>query len=110
MFDLLTGQIDNGPQKLTAAINDQSNTIELEADMAEVAVKGTFKPIIDKCEGCERIVENDGVQYCKTYANPEAKWRLGICNFATHQKPEIKVAEVRINPLKASKRASKRNS
>ena len=45
----------------------------------------------DKCEGCERIVEEDGVKYCKTYVNPEAKWRLGICNFATHAKPEIKV-------------------
>ncbi|MEJ2058408.1 MAG: PxxKW family cysteine-rich protein [Desulfofustis sp.] len=80
--------------------------------MAEAAVKlkGTFKPVVDKCEGCERIVEEGGVKYCKTYANPEAKWRLGICNFATHQKPEIKVATVRINPLKASKRASKRKS
>ena len=80
--------------------------------MAEaiVALKGSFKPIIDKCEGCERIVEEDGEKYCKTYVNPEAKWRLGICNFATHQKPEIIVAKVRINPLKASKRASKRKS
>ena len=80
--------------------------------MAETAVKakGTFKPIIDKCEGCERIVEEDGVKHCRTYVNPEAKWRLGICNFATHQKPEIQVATVRINPLKASKRASKRKS
>jgi hypothetical protein len=74
------------------------------------ALKGSFKPIIDKCEGCERIVEEDGVKYCKTFVNPEAKWRLGICNFATHQKPEIKVARARINPLKASKRASKRKN
>ncbi|BDD86732.1 PxxKW family cysteine-rich protein [Desulfofustis limnaeus] len=75
---------------------------------AAAAMPAMFKPIIDKCEGCERIVEQDGVRYCRTYANPEAKWRLGICNFATHQKPEIVVAKVRINPLKASKRASKR--
>ena len=77
---------------------------------AVATLKGSFKPIIDKCEGCERIVEENGEKYCKTYVNPEAKWRLGICNFATHQKPEIQVAKVRINPLKASKRASKRNS
>lgn len=79
----------------------------------EEAVKtysATFKPVVDKCEGCERVVEEDGSRYCKTYVNPEAKWKLGICNFATHQKPEIKVAKVRINPLKASKRASKRTS
>jgi len=77
---------------------------------ATTKMSGTFTPVIDKCEGCERIVEEDGVNYCRTYVKPEAKWRLGICNFATHQKPEIKVAKVRINPLKASKRASKRNS
>jgi hypothetical protein len=77
---------------------------------AVTTYSGTFKPVVDKCEGCERVVEEDGSRYCKTYVNPEAKWRLGICNFATHQKPEIKVAKVRINPLKASKRASKRTS
>ena len=68
-----------------------------------------FKTIVDKCDGCERIVEREGAKYCKTYVDSEAKWKLGICNFATHQKPEIKVAKVRINPLKASKRASKRS-
>ncbi len=76
----------------------------------QAAVKfsdGKFQPIIDKCEGCERIVEESGSKYCQTYLYPEAKWRLGICNFATHQKPEIKVAKVRVNPLKAAKRASK---
>lgn len=67
-----------------------------------------FKPVVEKCDGCERIVEESGTQFCKTYQNPEAKWKLGICNFATHQKPEIIVAKVRINPLKAAKRASKK--
>lgn len=65
-----------------------------------------FKPIIEKCEGCERIVIEEDVRYCRTYANPEAKWRNGFCNFATHAKPEIIVQTVRVNPLKASKRAS----
>ncbi|NNK95043.1 MAG: hypothetical protein HKP41_11895 [Desulfobacterales bacterium] len=69
---------------------------------------GNFKPIIDKCEGCERVVEESGEKYCKTFLNPEAKWRIGICNFATHQKPEISTARARINPLKAAKRASKK--
>ena len=74
--------------------------------MQEAALKysnGDFKPVVDKCEGCERIVEESGTQFCKTFVNPEAKWKLGICNFATHQKPEIIVAKVRINPLKAAK-------
>lgn len=66
----------------------------------------SFKPVIDKCEGCERIVEVESSRYCRTYAAPDAKWRLGFCNFATHAKPEIVVATIKVNPLKASKRAS----
>lgn len=65
-----------------------------------------FRPVIDKCCGCDRIIEEGGVQFCKTFMQPEAKWRLGICNFATHAKPEINVVTIRVNPLKAAKRAS----
>ncbi len=68
---------------------------------------GKFQTVVEKCIGCDRIVEEDGNKYCQTYLNPEAKWRLGICNFATHVKPEIEVAKIRVNPLKAAKRASK---
>jgi hypothetical protein len=68
---------------------------------------GKFQPVIDECQGCERIVEEEGTSYCRTYLSPSAKWRLGICNFATHKKPEIKVLNVKVNPLKAAKRASK---
>lgn len=65
-----------------------------------------FHSVIEKCSGCERIVEESGAQFCKTYMQPEAKWRLGICNFATHAKPEINIVTIRVNPLKAAKRAS----
>lgn len=68
---------------------------------------GKYKPVVEQCEGCERIVEEAGAKYCQSYLNPSAKWRLGICNFATHAKPEITVAKIRVNPLKAAKRASK---
>ena len=67
-----------------------------------------FKPVVEKCEGCDRVVEESGTRFCQTYLNPEAKWRLGLCNFATHAKPEITVTKVRVNPLKAAKRASKK--
>ncbi|HBH29304.1 MAG: PxxKW family cysteine-rich protein [Desulfofustis sp. PB-SRB1] len=70
--------------------------------------KAVFQPIVEQCEGCDRVIEEDGAKRCQTYLNPAAKWRNGICNFATHRKPEIKVAKVKVNPLKASKRASKR--
>lgn len=71
---------------------------------------GTFQAVVEQCEGCERIVEVDSAKYCNTYAQPGAKWRLGICNFATHAKPEVKIVKVRVNPLKAAKRASRRKS
>jgi len=66
---------------------------------------GFFKPIIDKCEGCERIVETDTNKFCSTFAIPQSKWRLGLCNFATHAKVEVITTTTKVNPLKASKRA-----
>jgi hypothetical protein len=69
---------------------------------------GRFQPIIDKCEGCGRVVDIEATKFCKSYVNPAAKWKLGFCNFATHAKPEISVVKIRVNPLKAAKRASKR--
>jgi hypothetical protein len=69
---------------------------------------GSFLPVIEQCVGCERIVEADGNKFCDTYVNPGAKWRLGICNFATHAKPEVTIVKIRVNPLKAAKRASSR--
>ena len=75
---------------------------------SEIYSSGLFKSVIDKCEGCDRIVTVAENRYCLTYADPPAKWRLGICNFATHVKPEITAAAVKVNPLKAAKRASRR--
>lgn len=66
---------------------------------------GLFNPVIDKCEGCERIVETNNTKYCQTYLIPAAKWKLSMCNFATHVRPEIATSQTKVNPLKASKRA-----
>ncbi len=71
-------------------------------------IDGGFQPIIDKCDGCNRVVEQEGKQFCTSFLDPTAKWKNGICNFATHAKPEITISKVRINPLKAAKRASKK--
>ena len=68
----------------------------------------SFQQVIEQCDGCERIVEENNTKYCRTYRDPEAKWHLGLCNFATHAKPELNLVKVRVNPLKASKRASSR--
>ena len=73
---------------------------------ASAQTMNNFKPITEKCEGCDRITEQSGTKFCQTYLNPAAKWRLGLCNFATHVKPEITVTKIRVNPLKAAKRAA----
>lgn len=62
--------------------------------------------IVEQCEGCGRIKEFEGDKYCGTYPQPVTKWRLGVCNFSTH----VKITGTnkgKVNPLKASKRASK---
>ncbi len=66
----------------------------------------TFKPIIDKCEGCGRVREFEGAQYCSSYPMPTAKWSMGVCNFSTHTRV-AQAAQAKVNPLKASKRAAK---
>ncbi len=77
-------------------------------DAAAKFKNGQFQTVVEQCDGCERIVTLEEARYCDTYVNPAAKWRLGMCNFATHAKPEVEVVTVRINPLKAAKRASRR--
>lgn len=62
--------------------------------------------IVEQCEGCERAHPFEDKKYCSAYPNPASKWSLGRCNFATHVKAEVK-AQAKVNPLKASKRASK---
>jgi hypothetical protein len=68
--------------------------------------EGSCQVVIDECEGCERIVDGTIGRVCSAYPAPKKKWQMGICNFATHVKVEIKVEDVRVNPLKASKKAS----
>ena len=65
------------------------------------------EPIVEDCEGCDRIHEFENVKYCASFASPEQKWRLGLCNFATHKKVERQSKDPKINPLKASRRAAR---
>ncbi|WP_027714546.1 PxxKW family cysteine-rich protein [Desulfuromonas sp. TF] len=62
--------------------------------------------VIEQCQGCDRIVEGTIGSVCSVAPAPQQKWIAGLCNFATHQKFEIKIEDVRVNPLKASKKAS----
>ena len=68
---------------------------------------GSCHVIIDKCDTCNKIMELSAGQYCKVYPAPSSKWFSGNCPTATHVKKEITEVTQKINPLKASKRASK---
>jgi len=69
---------------------------------------GECYPIIDKCQGCAKVVDVEGQKYCLTYPYPEAKWQSGICVMATHVKRNVEEIKQKINPLKASKRGVNR--
>ena len=64
---------------------------------------GKCHPVVEQCEGCAQVNEYPEGRFCATFGNPEAKWAIGRCNFATHVKADQK-EEKKINPLKASKR------
>ena len=64
------------------------------------------KNTVEDCEGCERVIEGTIGQVCSICPSPAKKWEGGLCNFATHKKLEIKTADVKVNPLKASKKAA----
>ncbi|WP_243546263.1 PxxKW family cysteine-rich protein [Pseudodesulfovibrio tunisiensis] len=90
----------------------KKNTVSLEgAVMTEngLSYKGVImEPVVEKCEGCDRMVDFEGQNFCPTYAQPARKWAGGVCNFATHVRAEMdKGGKVKINPLKASKRAAR---
>ena len=69
---------------------------------------GSCHVIIDKCTECGKIIEYQAAKYCKVYPEPASKWLNGKCPTATHIKLEVKENTQKINPLKASKRASKK--
>ncbi|NIA08542.1 MAG: hypothetical protein GWP10_01885 [Nitrospiraceae bacterium] len=72
-------------------------------------IGGVCLEIVEQCKGCARVVQYGGKEFCSVYPDPAARWRGGICNFATHVKRESKKVEgKKINPLKAAKRASRR--
>ncbi len=71
-----------------------------------VAPSGSCQIIVDECQGCDRIVKGSIGDVCSAYPDPAAKWASGLCNFATHKKVDLKTDDVKVNPLKAAKRAA----
>jgi hypothetical protein len=72
---------------------------------------GQCHPIVEACQGCDRIVQFPTGSYCNSYCEPRLKWMNGSCNLATHVKKAQNNAGAvkKLNPLKASKRNSARS-
>jgi hypothetical protein len=66
---------------------------------------GQCHPVVEKCVGCSRTLNSDAGIFCSVAPHPETKWRTGNCNFATHIERKRAEEALKINPLKASKRA-----
>lgn len=67
---------------------------------------GACNPVVEQCEGCQRVMDLPAGKYCTSYPNPSNKWKTSHCNFATHVKVESQSQQGKVNPLKASKRGS----
>lgn len=67
-------------------------------------IDGECKPAVDPCQGCDRTYESGDDVYCMACPDPATKWRLGLCNQATHVKEKVEVDKNKLNPIKASKR------
>lgn len=65
---------------------------------------GSCHSVIEKCEGCNKIIEAGTGKYCMIYPDPSIKWATGICPTASHVKKAAEEKIQKINPLKASKR------
>ncbi len=68
---------------------------------------GSCVTVIEKCDGCNKVLESSTGKFCRVYPDPTAKWAIGGCPTASHIKKVVK-EEQKINPLKASKRANKK--
>ena len=65
---------------------------------------GNCYPIIEQCDGCNKVKEFPTGKFCLNFPDPSIKWRVGNCNMASHVKASNGKGNGRLNPLKASKR------
>ncbi len=70
---------------------------------------GSCHPVVDQCDGCQKVMDLPAGKFCSSFPNPSSKWKTSQCNFATHSKLDsASQQQAKINPLKASKRSTKR--
>jgi len=66
---------------------------------------GSCHPVVDQCDGCQRVIEIPTGKYCMSFPDPAIKWKAGVCSMATHIQVINKTGNHKVNPLKASKRS-----
>jgi hypothetical protein len=66
--------------------------------------EGACLPVIEDCDGCQKIAQFPTGTYCLSVPDPSLKWKNGICNMASHAKVSGKVDKHKLNPIKASKK------
>ena len=69
---------------------------------------GSCHTIVEQCQGCQKAQEFPTGKYCISFPEPEVKWRIGVCNMASHIKAASAAGNGKLNPLKASKRGGGR--
>ena len=67
---------------------------------------GNCYPVVESCQGCNKTLTLEQGIYCKSFPEPQIKWKNGFCNLASHIKSDAEKV-VKLNPLKASKRSRK---
>jgi hypothetical protein len=67
---------------------------------------GSCHAVVEQCDGCQRVESFPVGKFCLSFPDPNAKWRNGDCNMATHVRAKGAKKNGKLNPLKASKRAS----
>ena len=68
---------------------------------------GSCHSITEQCNGCQKVKEFPAGKYCLIFPEPSTKWRTGKCSMATHIAKAAVQEQVKVNPLKASKRAAR---
>jgi len=66
---------------------------------------GICQQVVEQCQGCNRGSEFSSGWYCTSCPEPSVKWKNGNCNLASHVSSATNTTKVKVNPLKASKRA-----
>ncbi|RLC01401.1 MAG: hypothetical protein DRI57_31155 [Deltaproteobacteria bacterium] len=70
---------------------------------------GICHEIVEQCNGCNRSAEFASGWFCTASPEPSIKWKNGKCNLASHVTTTANENKIKINPLKASKRAHKKS-